>query len=104
MRRRVKEFVEIRDHRSLDQLIARLVEVRDSLPEHSEAEMKLRGDDVFGRTLTITYFRERTAEEAECVQRYAPAFDGVEAPQVDRLQQDPIRRPSVFEGNARMVA
>ena len=73
MSRRVKEFVDIKDHNSLDELIGKLIEVRDQLPENCEAELKLRGDDVFGHRLTITYFREQTAEEAEIEQRYADA-------------------------------
>ena len=54
MSRRVKEFIEIEDHSSLDELIARLIEVRDALPPESEAELRLRGDDVFGRKLSIS--------------------------------------------------
>ena len=65
MTRRVKEFVDIRDHSSLDELIHKLIELRDSLPENSDAELRLRGDDVFGRRITITYLRDQTAEEAE---------------------------------------
>ena len=65
MSRRVKEFIEIEDHSSLDDLIAKLIEVRDALPAESEAELRLRGDDVFGRQLSISYFRDQTAEEAE---------------------------------------
>jgi hypothetical protein len=71
MSRRVKEFVDIMDHVSLDELISNLVDVRDSLPENSEAELRLRGDDVFGHRITITYFRDQTVEEAECERRYA---------------------------------
>jgi hypothetical protein len=71
MSRRVKEFVDIMDHVSLDELISNLVDVRDSLPENSEAELRLRGDDVFGHRITITYFRDQTEEEAQCERRYA---------------------------------
>ena len=73
MNRRVKEFVDVSDHLSLDDLIEKLVAVRDSLPEQSEAEMRLRGDEVFGRRITITYFRPQTDEEAEFEQRYSEA-------------------------------
>ncbi len=73
MSRRVKEFIEIEDHSSLEDLIAKLNEVREALPSDSEAELRLRGDDVFGRKLSISYFRDQTAEEAECEQRYAEA-------------------------------
>ena len=65
MNRRIKEFVDIGEHVSLDELIGRLAEVRDLLPEGSEAELRLRGDDVFGRKITIAYLRELSDEEAE---------------------------------------
>jgi hypothetical protein len=65
MGRRVKDFIEISDYTSLDSLINTLVAIRDNQPE-----LKLRGDDVFGRRLTICYLRELTTEEAECDARY----------------------------------
>ena len=71
MSRRIKEYIDIRDHATLDDLICRLVEVRSTLPEDAEAELRLRGDDVFGRKLSISYLRDLTAEEAECEARYA---------------------------------
>jgi hypothetical protein len=71
MSRRVKDFVEIADHVSLDDLIQKLSDVRDSLPEGSDAELRLRGDDVFGHRITISYFRPQTEEEAELERRYA---------------------------------
>ncbi|QIK78930.1 hypothetical protein G7077_08495 [Sphingomonas piscis] len=71
MTRRVKDFVDIKDHASLDDLIGRLVALRNSLPEDANAELRLRGDDVFGRKLSISYLRELTAEEAACEERYA---------------------------------
>ena len=74
MSRKVKEFIEIKDHASLDDLIARLIEIRASLPDDAGAEVKLKGDDVFGRKLSISYFRPQTAEEAECDARYAEAY------------------------------
>ena len=43
MSRMIKDYVEIGDHASLDSLIARLTEVRDSLPSGAEAEVRLRG-------------------------------------------------------------
>ena len=70
MGRSVRDFVEISDYTSLDALINVLTAIRDSLPEDAEPELKLRGDDVFGRRLTITYLRELTKEEAECQARY----------------------------------
>jgi hypothetical protein len=74
MSRRVREFVEIRDYTSLDELIARLVEIREDLPEESEPLVKMKGDDIFGRQLCISFFRPQTAEEAECDARYAEAY------------------------------
>lgn len=73
MGRRVKDFIEISDYTSLDSLINTLVAIRDNLPDDAEPELKLRGDDVFGRRLTITYLRELTAEEVECDARYTGA-------------------------------
>jgi hypothetical protein len=86
MSRKVKEFIEIKDYTSLDVLIAKLNEIRDSLPEDSDAEVKMKGDDIFGRLLCISYFRPQTAEEAECDARYAEAYrqsriaEGAQAP------------------------
>ena len=51
MSRMVKDFIEIKNHTSLDALIENLVAARDSLPEGAGAEVKMRGDDVFGRQL-----------------------------------------------------
>ncbi len=70
MGRRVKDFIEISDYTSLDSLINTLVAIRDNLPEEAEPELKLRGDDVFGRRLTISYLRELTQEEVDCDARY----------------------------------
>src|SRR3954467_2976711 len=86
MNRRVKEFVDIDDHVSLDELIEKLAEVRGSLPEDAEAELRLRGDDVFGRRITISYMREQTEEEAECEKRYAEAEKEAKAKELERLQ------------------
>ena len=88
MSRRVKEFIEISDHSSLDDLIARLIEVRDSLPEQADAELRLRGDDVFGRKLCVSYFRDQTAEEAECEARYAAAHREAKERELSRLQEE----------------
>lgn len=88
MKRRVKEFVEIDDHSSLDELIAKLNEVRSNLPPDAEAELRLRGDDVFGRQLSISYFRDQTAEEAECEARYAAACKELREKELARLQEE----------------
>ncbi len=71
MPRRAKDQIEISDFTSLDQLIHYLAAIRDNLPADHEAELRIRGDDVFGRRLTITYFREPTPEEVALEERYA---------------------------------
>ncbi len=73
MDRQIREYVEIDSHRSLDEVIARLLEVRDGLPAACEAVVRMRGDDVFGRHLCVTYLRGLTVEEASCEARYAHA-------------------------------
>ena len=71
MTRLIKDYVEIGDHASLDDLIARLAALRDSLQPGAEAELRIRGDDVFGRHLCIGFLRSLTEEEAACEGRYA---------------------------------
>jgi hypothetical protein len=88
MTRRVKEFVDIGDHSSLDELIHKLTELRDSLPADSDAELRLRGDDVFGRRVTISYLRDQTTEEAELERRYAEEQTAAKAKELERLQQE----------------
>ena len=88
MSRRVKEFVDIADHVSLDELIKKLAEVRTSLPDNAEAELRLRGDDVFGRRITISYLRDQTKEEAEVEKRYAQAEKEAKARELERLQAE----------------
>ena len=77
--RRVKDFIDISEYTSLEDLIRYLEAIRDNLPPEHQAELKIRGDDVFGRRLTITYFREQTPEEAELEAKYADGEDpGIE--------------------------
>lgn len=73
MTRLVKDFVEVGEHASLDLMIARLIEIRASLPEGVEAELRIRGDETFGRHLSIGYMRPLTAEEAQAEGRYGHA-------------------------------
>ena len=75
MPRRVKDFIDISEYTSLEDLIRYLETIRDNLPAEHEAELKIRGDDVFGRRLTITYFRELTPEEVELESKYASGED-----------------------------
>lgn len=87
MARRVKDYIEISEYTSLDTLIAYLKTIRDSLPEDSEPEMRVRGDEVFGRRLTISYFRELSPEEAEREDRYSPAGLPPSDPAIDELRK-----------------
>ena len=73
MTRRVKDFIEISEYTSLDKLIDYLKTIRENLPEEAEPELRLRGDDFFGRRLTISYTRELTPEEEERDTRYTGA-------------------------------
>ena len=88
MSRRIKEFVEVADQLSIDELIQKLSEVREGLPEDAGAELRLRGDDVFGHRLTITYFRDQTDEEAEIEKRYAEATREAKELELQRLQAE----------------
>ena len=88
MSRLVKDFIEIKDYGSLDELIERLVAVRDSLPTDAEAEVKMRGDDIFGRQLSISFYRPQTQEEAACDARYAQAYRESRERELSRLQEE----------------
>jgi hypothetical protein len=69
----IKDFVEIGEFTALDEMIARLTEIRDSLPPEAEAELSIRGDVSFGRHLCIGFMRPLSAEEAACEGRYHDA-------------------------------
>jgi hypothetical protein len=88
MSRRVKEFVDVADHLSIDDLIEQLSQIRNSLPEDAGAEMRLRGDEVFGHRLTITYFRDQTEEESELEKRYADEAREAKERELARLQAE----------------
>jgi hypothetical protein len=88
MSRRVKEFIQVDDLTSLDALIARLSEIRDNLPTAAEAELRMRGDDIFGRHLCISYMRPQTPEEAACEGRYAEAVRLSRQRELERLQEE----------------
>jgi hypothetical protein len=83
--RRVKDFIDISEYTSLDDLIRYLQTIRDNLPAGHEAELKIRGDDVFGRRLTITYFREQTADEVELEAKYSDG--GQQDANIERLRR-----------------
>jgi hypothetical protein len=86
MGRRVRDFIEISDYTSLDSLINTLVAIRDNLPEEAEPELKMMGDDVFGRRLSISYLRELTQEESDCDARYTGGVVEPD-PNLDDLRQ-----------------
>ena len=94
MPRRVKDFIDISEYTSLEDLIRYLETIRDNLPPEHQAELKIRGDDVFGRRLTISYFREQTPDEVAIETKYA----GGEADDADieqlrhRLDEVPYER------------
>ncbi|HEV2594064.1 MAG TPA: hypothetical protein VGU01_02550 [Sphingomicrobium sp.] len=88
MNRRVKDYVDVNDQLSIDDLIAKLTEIRDSLPADAGAEFRLRGDEVFGHRLTISYFREQTPEEAEIERRYAEQSREAKERELERLQAE----------------
>jgi hypothetical protein len=90
MARRVKDFIEVGDYTSLDRLITTLQAIRDTLPHDSEPELKLRGDDVFGRRISICYMRELTDEEAKLEGRYAPPTDSNDEIEDLREQLDDV--------------
>ena len=98
MARRVKDFIEISDYTSLDQLINTLTAIRDSLPEDAEPELKLRGDDIFGRRLSICYYRDLTAEEAACEARYTGASLSEPDPSIEELREKLEKIP--YEGDS----
>ena len=69
----VKEYVRIADHTSLDAAIEALMELRRSLPEGAHAELRMRGDDVFGHHLSVCYMRPKSMEELTCELPYRMA-------------------------------
>ena len=77
MKRRIKEFIEIEDHNSIDDLITRLIEVRDSLPPESEAELRLRATTFSAGSVDLLLPRpDRRGAEFET--RYAAAQEARE--------------------------
>jgi hypothetical protein len=88
MSRRVKEYVDIPDHVSVDELIQQLSAIRDTLPDEADAELRLRGDEIFGHRITISYFRDQTEEEAAIDKRYADEAREAKQRELDRLQAE----------------
>jgi len=73
MTKLVRDYIEIADHSSLDDAIETLVSLREMLAPGADAELRMKGDDVFGRRLSISFLRPQTAEEAACDARYSRA-------------------------------
>ncbi|MBV9931489.1 MAG: hypothetical protein JO013_11165 [Alphaproteobacteria bacterium] len=88
MSRLVKDFIEVKDCGSLDDLIARLQEVRDGLPSHAAPEVRMRGDDIFGRHICVSFLREQTEDEAAVDARYADAYRQSRERELSRLQDE----------------
>ena len=88
MSRRVKDYVDVADHVSIDELIEKLTAIRDALPEDCDAELCLRGDEVFGRRITVSYFRPQTDEEAEIEKRYSDEAREAKERELARLQAE----------------
>ncbi len=60
----VREYIEIQALDSLEALIERLAEVKQSIPPDAKPErVSLRGDDNFGRHILVTYLRPERPEE-----------------------------------------
>ena len=88
MSKLVKDFIEIKDSGSLDDLIERLSEVRDNLPDTAQPQIKMRGDDIFGRHICVSFYRAQTDDEAECDARYAEAYRESRERELNRLQDE----------------
>ena len=75
MSRMIRDFVDLSDNQSLDTLIAQLSALRDHLPVGArDTRIRLRGDDVFGRTLSVTFLRPQSTEEQALESRYEQAL------------------------------
>lgn len=66
----VREFFEISGCSSIDALIAQLASVKAAIPPGASAEqVRLRGDDDFGRHILVTYLRPETPLEVAAAAR-----------------------------------
>ena len=88
MSRRVKDYVDVEEQLSIDALIEKPIAIRESLSEESDAELRLRGDDVFGHRITISYFRPQTEEEAAVEKRYSEEARDAKERELERLQAE----------------
>lgn len=76
MRRQDKEIIEIGECAPLDAVIERLQLLNGSLSEDAQPMVRVDGSDYFGWRLTISYFREATAQESELEARYPVSNSG----------------------------
>jgi hypothetical protein len=106
MSRMVKDFIEVKQWESLDALIERLTEIRAGLPEAAAPEVKMRGDDIFGRKLSIAYYRPQTADEAESDARCDEAYRQSREQALDKLHDELgfCKVPARRTGKLRIVA
>lgn len=66
----VREYIEIGQCESLEELIERLAEVKRSMPSGAGPEqIQFRGDDNFGRHILVTYLRPERADEVDASAR-----------------------------------
>ena len=70
MAKLVREFVNLSGHQPLGELIDALVALRKTLPADCDADVRMQGDDVFGRRLSISFLRPQTEDEVACDERY----------------------------------
>ena len=98
MPRRVKDYIEISEFTSLNDVIRFLETIRDSLPEGCEPELRIRGDEVFGHRLTISFLRDLSTEEASLEAKYGGDAEPAPNPAIDalraKLDQVPFKRTS----------
>jgi len=94
--RRVKDYIEISEYTSLGDVIRFLEVIRDSLPADCEPELRIRGDDVFGHRLTISFLRELSTDEATLEAKYSGDSEPAPNPIIDelraKLDQVPFKR------------
>ena len=62
--------------------------LREALPEGAEADLRMRGDDIFGRRLSISFLRPQTQDEAACDARYDDAYRQSRERQLADLQAE----------------
>jgi hypothetical protein len=103
MSKMVRDYLEIRGCDTLDLLIDRLIKARNGLADPATAKVAMKGDDVFGRRLSISYMRPQTAEEAESDARYADAYLESLLWKLSRLEEEVGVRRTLAGGRIRRI-